>query len=81
MDHLANAFAALLALALFCSAAEGVFVTVDAVAEVCFHDDVKTHTKMGLTFEVSEGGFLDIDVKVRSVAARSKRPSLVAQSN
>ncbi|XP_065181636.1 transmembrane emp24 domain-containing protein 2-like [Sycon ciliatum] len=64
MDHLANAFAALLALALFCSAAEGVFVTVDAVAEVCFHDDVKTHTKMGLTFEVSEGGFLDIDVKI-----------------
>ena len=41
-----------------------VVVTVDAVAEACFHDDVKQHTKMGLTFEVSEGGFLDIDVKV-----------------
>lgn len=49
-----------------------VLVTVDAVAEACFHDKVAQHTKMGLTFEVSEGGFLDIDVRVRSCLCLSR---------
>ncbi len=40
------------------------FVTVDAHAEECFFDKVKSGTKMGLTFEVAEGGFLDIDVRI-----------------
>ncbi|KAL3272206.1 hypothetical protein HHI36_022689 [Cryptolaemus montrouzieri] len=40
------------------------FVTVDANAEECFFDRVKAGTKMGLTFEVAEGGFLDIDVRI-----------------
>ncbi|KAH7959205.1 hypothetical protein HPB49_009174 [Dermacentor silvarum] len=40
------------------------FITVDAHAEECFHDEAKSGTKMGLTFEVAEGGFLDIDVKI-----------------
>jgi len=40
------------------------FVTVDAHAEECFFDKVKSGTKMGLVFEVAEGGFLDIDVKI-----------------
>lgn len=40
------------------------FVTVDAHAEECFFDKVSSGTKLGLTFEVVEGGFLDIDVKV-----------------
>ncbi|XP_023238075.1 transmembrane emp24 domain-containing protein 2-like [Centruroides sculpturatus] len=40
------------------------FITVDAHAEECFFDKVTTKTKMGLTFEVAEGGFLDIDVKI-----------------
>nr|ALS04489.1 transmembrane emp24 domain-containing protein 2 isoform X2 [Acartia pacifica] len=40
------------------------FVTVDAHAEECFFDKVKAGTKMGLMFEVAEGGFLDIDVKI-----------------
>lgn len=40
------------------------FVTVDAHAEECFFDKVTSGTKMGLTFEVAEGGFLDIDVKI-----------------
>ena len=44
----------------------GYFVTVDAHAEECFFDKVKKGTKMGLTFEVAEGGFLDIDVEVSS---------------
>ena len=37
---------------------------VDAHAEECFFDKVKTGTKMGLMFEVAEGGFLDIDVRI-----------------
>ena len=42
----------------------GYFVTVDAHSEECFFDKVSSGTKLGLTFEVVEGGFLDIDVKV-----------------
>ncbi|XP_076662587.1 transmembrane emp24 domain-containing protein [Halictus rubicundus] len=40
------------------------FITVDAHAEECFFDRVEAGTKMGLTFEIAEGGFLDIDVKI-----------------
>ncbi|KAH0952676.1 hypothetical protein HN011_006509 [Eciton burchellii] len=40
------------------------FITVDAHAEECFFDKVDFGTKMGLTFEIAEGGFLDIDVKI-----------------
>lgn len=40
------------------------FITIDAHGEECFHDRVNSGTKMGLIFEVAEGGFLDIDVKV-----------------
>lgn len=42
----------------------GLFVNIDANAEECFHDKVTSGTKMSLMFEVSEGGFLDIDIKV-----------------
>jgi hypothetical protein len=41
------------------------FITVDAHAEECFSEKVTTGTKLGLTFEVAEGGFLDIDVEVK----------------
>ena len=41
------------------------FIVVDANAEECFFDRVTAGTKMSLTFEVAEGGFLDIDVTVR----------------
>lgn len=40
------------------------FIHIDANEEQCFFDRVTTGTKMGLMFEVAEGGFLDIDVKV-----------------
>ncbi|XP_076236680.1 transmembrane emp24 domain-containing protein 2 [Calliopsis andreniformis] len=40
------------------------FITVDAHAEECFFDRVDVNTKMGLTFEIAEGGFLDIDVRI-----------------
>ena len=44
--------------------AQAYFVTVDAHAEECFFDKVKQGTKMSLMFEVAEGGFLDIDVRI-----------------
>lgn len=40
------------------------FINIDANEEQCFFDRVTSGTNMGLMFEVSEGGFLDIDVKV-----------------
>lgn len=40
------------------------FIHVDANEEQCFFDRLTSGTKMGLMFEVAEGGFLDIDVKV-----------------
>lgn len=40
------------------------FINIDAHGEECFHDRVSPGTKMALTFEVADGGFLDIDVKV-----------------
>lgn len=51
----------LLGLRDFCSA---YFVTVEADSSECFFDRVKTGTKVGLTFEVIEGGFMDIDVQI-----------------
>ncbi len=44
--------------------ARGYFAHIDAHAQECFFDRVSSGMKMGLTFEVVEGGFLDIDVKV-----------------
>ncbi|XP_018329110.1 transmembrane emp24 domain-containing protein 2-like [Agrilus planipennis] len=40
------------------------YITVDADAEECFFDKVESGTKMSLTFEIAEGGFLDIDVRI-----------------
>ncbi|XP_065580750.1 transmembrane emp24 domain-containing protein 2-like [Artemia franciscana] len=56
----------ILAVCALFSRAYSYFVTVDAHAEECFFEKVQAGTKMGLTFEVAEGGFLDIDVKIYS---------------
>jgi hypothetical protein len=40
------------------------YVLVDAHDEECFFERLTSGTKLLLTFEVIEGGFLDIDVKV-----------------
>ncbi|KAJ8312820.1 hypothetical protein KUTeg_010193 [Tegillarca granosa] len=53
-----------LALLLYISCIDCYFVNIDAHAEECFFDKVKSGTKMSLMFEVAEGGFLDIDVKI-----------------
>ena len=49
----------------------GYFIHIDAHAEECFFDRVTSGTKLSLMFEVAEGGFLDIDVKVRICACVS----------
>ncbi|XP_001604135.1 transmembrane emp24 domain-containing protein 2 [Nasonia vitripennis] len=53
-----------LVLALSSRQAYSYFITVDAHSEECFFDKVDFGTKMGLTFEIAEGGFLDIDVRI-----------------
>ena len=40
------------------------YVLVDAHSEECFFERLTSGTKLLLTFEVIEGGFLDIDIKV-----------------
>ncbi|VDO45579.1 unnamed protein product [Haemonchus placei] len=46
------------------SVASGYYINIDANEEQCFFDRVISGTKIGLMFEVAEGGFLDIDVKI-----------------
>lgn len=41
------------------------FINIDVYVEECFFDKVIFGMKMSLMFEVVEGGFFDIDVKVR----------------
>ena len=53
-----------LAMTIWWSRVDAYFLVIDAHAEECFFDKVSTGTKLGLTFEVVEGGFLDIDVKI-----------------
>lgn len=40
------------------------FVTVQPRKEECFHDYVKNGDKINMMYEVAEGGFLDINVRV-----------------
>ena len=40
---------------------------VPASREECFVEDLEKGTEVGLTYQVTEGGFLDIDVAVRSL--------------
>ena len=43
----------------------GYFITVDAYGKECFFENAAKGSKLGLTFEVTQGGFLDIDIEVR----------------
>jgi len=52
------------ALAVLIPVSEAFYITVDAHAEECFFDKVKAGSKLGLMFQVAEGGFLDIDVRI-----------------
>ena len=42
----------------------GFAVTVDVQEESCFYEQVSSGTKLGIIFQVAEGGFLDIDLTV-----------------
>ena len=46
------------------SCASAYFIHVDANSEECFFEEATQGNRMTLTFEVAEGGFLDIDVNV-----------------
>ncbi|KHJ84663.1 hypothetical protein OESDEN_15621 [Oesophagostomum dentatum] len=56
-----------LLLTLLVSFTSAYYINIDANEEQCFFDRVISGTKMGLMFEVAEGGFLDIDVKFNIV--------------
>lgn len=47
-------------------------VTVDAMDELCFFEDLQANDPLGMSFQVTFGGFLDIDVAV-SVCGRCTR--------
>lgn len=51
---------------LFChlSLCYSYFVNIDASSEECFFESVTKGSRMTLTYEVADGGFLDIDVIV-----------------
>nr|CAG4643490.1 EOG090X0D99 [Ilyocryptus agilis] len=53
-----------LLISLILGCANAFYVTLDAHAEECFFDKVSAGTRIGLTFEVAEGGFLDIDFTI-----------------
>jgi hypothetical protein len=55
----------LIAFILLANPAFSYFINIDANEETCFFERATSGTRMGLMFEVAEGGFLDIDVKVR----------------
>ena len=42
----------------------GYFITVQPRREECFHEYVKNGDKINMMYEVAEGGFLDIDVRI-----------------
>lgn len=64
MKYSNNPFVLVVFVFLFAKNSFQYFITIDAHAEECFFDRAVTGTKLGLMFEVVEGGFLDIDVKI-----------------
>lgn len=42
-------------------------VTVDANEELCFFEELQVNDPLGMSFQVTFGGFLDIDVTVCGV--------------
>ncbi|XP_036103444.1 transmembrane emp24 domain-containing protein 2-like [Molossus molossus] len=54
----------LVLLAAVLATASGYFVSIVVHAEECFFEQVTAGTKMGLIFQVAEGGFLNIDVEI-----------------
>lgn len=57
-------FLVVLIVCLIIQNSEQFFITIDAHAEECYFDRAVAGTKLGVMFEVIEGGFLDIDVRI-----------------
>ncbi|XP_034478374.1 transmembrane emp24 domain-containing protein 2 [Drosophila innubila] len=55
---------ALCGLIMLSTAAQAFIVNVDAHNEECFFENVEGGTKFGVTFEVIDGGFYDVDIKI-----------------
>lgn len=54
----------------------GFGIRIDAHEEECFFDNIAVGTKVGVSFQVAEGGFLDIDVMV-SMPSQCIHPTVV----
>ena len=52
---------------------------VDAHAEECFFDKVTAGSKLGLMFQVAEGGFLDIDVRIEGPDGRYGNAGIIVE--
>ncbi|KAL1502080.1 hypothetical protein ABEB36_007278 [Hypothenemus hampei] len=59
-----NALLAIVLFITYLAESQSYIVTVDAHAEECFFEKVEAGTKLGLSFQIAEGGFLDIDVRI-----------------
>ncbi|XP_017870679.1 PREDICTED: transmembrane emp24 domain-containing protein 2 [Drosophila arizonae] len=63
-ETIAKVLLALCGLLLLSRGSQAFIVSVDAHNEECFFENIEGGTKFGVTFEVIEGGFLDVDIKV-----------------
>lgn len=54
----------LIGITMMVSSCQSYRILIDAVAEECFFDRVEAGTGIGVTFEVIDGGFLDIDMLI-----------------
>eukprot|EP01116_Phalansterium_solitarium_P021867 TRINITY_DN6997_c0_g2_i1.p2 TRINITY_DN6997_c0_g2~~TRINITY_DN6997_c0_g2_i1.p2 ORF type:complete len:204 (+),score=59.51 TRINITY_DN6997_c0_g2_i1:155-766(+) len=61
--------ASLLAL-LYAGLTSGFSFNVDATTEECFYEDVQVGQTIGIMFQVTQGGFLDIDIQLKAPDGR-----------
>uniref|UniRef100_A0A0K0FNY1 Suppressor/enhancer of lin-12 protein 9 (inferred by orthology to a C. elegans protein) n=1 Tax=Strongyloides venezuelensis TaxID=75913 RepID=A0A0K0FNY1_STRVS len=64
-------------LSLIISSTNGYYLTLDLAKEECYYERVEENTTIGVIFEVTDGGFLDIDFRIldpnKTVVAKSER--------
>jgi hypothetical protein len=77
MAWLLKLAAGLLACSAIAQSAATYHVTVDANDELCFFEDLEVNDSLGMSFQVTFGGFLDIDVEVCSGAMRRYHGNLL----
>ncbi|XP_046841325.1 transmembrane emp24 domain-containing protein 2-like isoform X2 [Xenia sp. Carnegie-2017] len=57
-------YCVLAVLCLYCGFSFAFFTTIEPYEEQCYHENIKRGQVWGFLYEVSEGGFLDIDAKL-----------------